>query len=667
MNIKKLFIKIFKSTINKHKVEIQIKEGRLLFSVKNLGLFPSHKYIILKDRETGRFLNSQIKNRTAIFNLKDIADFGKNGIFDVYISLRLHSKYLRKRTPFSLNDQGFVSYSEDLNLKFKSFKTKNGYLSFDFKKNNFSQYINILKSVGSNFYIEGEVTQFSNEYQVNQLELIAVRRDNNKSFGYSINFTQQGNKYIFKQIIMIDKLKKDLDLNSRWDLFLQIRDNNRRICYKELIDMTGFTDFSKEEDRYLLANDYKDKYKLIVYVTMGKESLAFWFTDNEQYLKTYNIARGKTVFNNVCESQPMNKTMVFFESFLGKSYSGNPKYIYEYLIENGYDKEYQFIWSYQGESKIPGNPIIVNREEEDYYRYLALSKYWVNNIIFPVHRKREGNVYIQTWHGTPLKRLGYDIEVDGPEKMARENFYLESRNWDYLLAANEYSKDIFQRAFKFEKEIILNGYPSNDIFHKNNKQERIESIKTKLNIPKNKQVILYAPTWRDNELSGSWNHSFEMKFDLEQFQREFGDDYILILRMHHLISDYLVLSPSKHSSIIDLSKYDDIQELYLISDILITDYSSVFFEYANSKKPILFYAYDYQLYKEEIRGFYLDMYKDLPGPVLEEQQQLFAAIRNIHHIKDEYSEKYNEFYQKYCGLEKGDSAKLVSGTVFGNQ
>ena len=117
-------------------------------------------------------------------------------------------------------------------------------------------------------------------------------------------------------------------------------------------------------------------------------------------------------------------------------------------------------------------------------------------------------MYIQTWHGTPLKRLGYDIEVDGPEKLARENFYLESRNWDYLLAANKYSSDIFKRAFKFEKEIMLNGYPSNDIFYKNNKLEKIESIQRKLNIPKEKQVILYAPTWRDNESNGSWNHSF---------------------------------------------------------------------------------------------------------------------------------------------------------------
>lgn len=667
MDIKKLFTKIFKSTINKHKVKLQIKEGKLFVSVINVGFLPAHKYIILKDRETGRFLKSEIKNRISIFNLKDIADFNKSGTFDVYISVRLYNKYLRKRTPFSLENQGVLSYSEDLNLKLKSFKTKNGYLSLDIRKNNFSQHISNLKNVGSNFYIEGEVTQFSNEYSVKQLELIAIRRDNNKAYGYSLDFLQQDNQYIFKQIIMIDKLKQNLDINSRWDLYLQIKDKKQKICYRELIDMTGYTDFSKEEDRYLLDNNYEDNYKVILYATMGKESLALWFTDKNQYEKTYNIARGKTIFNHVCERQPINKKMVFFESFLGKSYSGNPKYIYEYLIENGYDKEYQFVWSYQGDMKIPGNPLIVNREEEDYYRYLALSKYWVNNIIFPVHRKREGNVYLQTWHGTPLKRLGYDIEVDGPEKMARENFYLESRNWDYLLSANEYSKDIFQRAFKFDKEVLLNGYPSNDIFYKDNKQERIESIKRRLNIPNDKKVILYAPTWRDNESNGSWNHSFEVKFDLEQFQREFGDEYILILRMHHLISDHLVLSSSKHPSIINLSKYDDIQELYLISDILITDYSSVFFEYANSKRPILFYAYDYQLYKEEIRGFYLNMYKDLPGPVLEDQQQLFNAIRNIHRIEEEYSKKYNEFFQKYCSIEKGEAAKLVSETVFKDQ
>ncbi|OLP66690.1 CDP-glycerol:poly(glycerophosphate) glycerophosphotransferase [Bacillus pumilus] len=667
MNIKKIMLNLLKSTINKHKVDIQVKDERLYLSISHLGFFPVEKYMILKDRESGRFLKGKIENGKSVFHLEDIAELNQSGTLDAYISLRFYSKYLRKRTVFSLGNQGFNSYSENLNLKLKSFKTKNGYLSFDVKKNIFTQSMSNIKSVGPNFYLEGEVTQFSDEYSVKQLELIAIRRDNNKSYGYSLEFVKQENKYMFKQIIMIDKLKQSLDLNSRWDFFLQIRDEQQRVCYKELVDMTGYTDFSKEEDRYLLANDYEDNFKLIIYVTMGKESLACWFTDNEQYTKTYNIARGKTIFNKVCEQHPINKKMIFFESFLGKSYSGNPKYIYEYLLENGYDKEYQFVWSYQGEAVLPGNPIIVNREEEDYYRYLALSKYWISNIIFPVHRKREGNVYIQTWHGTPLKRLGFDIEVDGPEKMARENFYLESRNWDYLLAANNYSRDIFQRAFKFEKEIMVNGYPSNDVFYKNDKQERIEQIKQKLNIPSDKQVILYAPTWRDNESNGSWNHSFEVKIDLEQFQEEFGDDYVLILRMHHLISDQLVLNPSKHSSIIDLSKYDDIQELYLMTDILITDYSSVFFEYANSKKPILFYAYDYQLYKDEIRGFYLDMYEDLPGPVLHDQNQLLDAIRNIHRVEEEYKEKYSEFVQEYCSVETGESAKLVCETVFKHQ
>ena len=322
MKIKKLVSKILKSIISKHKVDIQVKEEKLHLFVSNLGFIPINKSVILKDRESGRFLKSKIKNNISIFNLKDIADLNSNGTLDVYITLRFYSRYLRKRTVFSLKNQGFTSYSEDLNLKLKSFKTKNGNLSFDYKKNIFTQYINNLKSVGSNFYIEGEVTQFSNEYSVKQLELIAVRRDNNKSYGYSLDFQKEKNKYIFKKIIMIDKLKQHLDLNSRWDFFLQIRDDKQRICYKELVDMTGYTDFSKEEDRYLFNNDYEDNFRLIIYVTMGKESLACWFTDNEQYIKTYNIARGKTIFNNICENHPINKKMIFFyESFLGKSYS----------------------------------------------------------------------------------------------------------------------------------------------------------------------------------------------------------------------------------------------------------------------------------------------------------------------------------------------------------
>src|SRR5690606_36973872 len=241
---------------------------------------------------------------------------------------------------------------------------------------------------------------------------------------------------------------------------------------------------------------------------------------------------------------------------------------------------------------IPGNAILVDRETEEYYRYLAKAKYWVSNILFPVHKKREGNVYLQTWHGTPLKRVGLDIEIEGPETLARENFYSESRNWHYLIAANHYSDEIFKRAFKFDKEMLTVGYPANDIFYKDNQEEKVAELKKKLGIPLNKKVILYAPTWRDDEMVGSWKHGFNLKFDLNQFYELFNEDYVLVLRMHHLISEGLQIDEAHKSFVYDLSHFDDIQELYLMSNVLITDYSSVFFDFANSKRPILFYAYD---------------------------------------------------------------------------
>ncbi len=319
--------------------------------------------------------------------------------------------------------------------------------------------------------------------------------------------------------------------------------------------------------------------------------------------------------------------------------------MYEEMLRDDKYKNYKFVWSYSGEShtNLPGNPIIVKRETEEYYKYLAKSKDLVSNIYFLFKEKREGNIYLQTWHGTPLKKLGFDIDIEGPETLARENFYIESRNWDYLISANSYSGKIFKRAFKFNKKVLEVGYPANDIFYKSDLEDQVNKIKKKLNIPSHKKVILYAPTWRDNEATNSWEHSFELKFSLDEFYKKFKDEYVLILRMHHLVADALQIKDEHKSTVLELSKYDDIQELYTISDILVTDYSSVFFDYANSRKPMLFFGYDFEEYKEEIRGFYLDMEKDLPGPVIQTGPELLKAIENIDLISDEYKENMMNF------------------------
>ncbi|MDA7025482.1 CDP-glycerol glycerophosphotransferase family protein [Bacillus sp. CLL-7-23] len=661
--IKKLIKKLMYRSIENHRVSIHSNHDTLSFQFSGLLPFIGEKFFVIKDRKTGRRLKRKIVNNKAEFEYDDLLGLTDYHVLDFYVQIKFQHKFFQKRTPFSKENHGFSAINKQQNFKVNSYKTKNNFLSFNMQQVLFFQQITELKTVGKNFYIEGQIESFNALDKVSKMELIMIRRDNKKAYGFNLDIHREQNSIQFKKLILIDKLRRDLAVNSRWDLLLQIRNSSNQVIFKELIEMSGYANFDKEEDRYLLINPDVDDLHSILYATMGKESLALWYTDKQQFERTYGIAKGKTVFNEICETASL-KEMVFFESFLGKSYSGNPKYIYEEMLKLGYGDRFTFVWSYSGDGEIPGHPIIVNRESEEYYKYLALSKYWVSNIIFPVHRKREGNIYLQTWHGTPLKKLGYDIEVDGPEKMARENFYMESRNWDYMLSANQYSSNIFKRAFKFKKQMLEVGYPSNDIFYHENAADKAAQIKEKIGIPKDKKVILYAPTWRDNQASGSWNHVFDLKIDLEQFQEQLSEDHVLILRMHHLISESLQIAEELQSSVFDLSSYDDIQELYLISDVLITDYSSVFFEYAHTKRPILFYAYDFELYKDKIRGFYLDMKKDLPGPILTENGELLSAIRNIDQVQRQYKNRYNEFLKTYCYLEKGDSSAQVIKTVF---
>ncbi len=342
-------------------------------------------------------------------------------------------------------------------------------------------------------------------------------------------------------------------------------------------------------------------------------------------------------------------------------YGQNPRYIYEELLRQ--NRSFRAVWVHQSENKIadiPGKVIQVRRGSEEYFSYLGRAGYWVNNIRFSVTYKPEKTVYLQTWHGTPLKRLGLDISVSGPEVEARENFLKESANWDFLLAQNTYSAEIFKRAFAVKGEIITKGYPADDVFLQDN-QEQTARIKDKLNIS-DKKVILYAPTWRDDARKGdSWNFSFSLALDLKEMKERFSGDYVLLLRLHHLISDKIDLS-GLDGFVVDVSKYSDTSELLLISDLLITDYSSIFFDYATLKRPILFYMYDLDEYASELRGFYLDIEKDLPGNIVKSFEELVVAIENTDF---DVCNNYNfiKFYDKYCSEQKQNSAELIVNKV----
>lgn len=361
----------------------------------------------------------------------------------------------------------------------------------------------------------------------------------------------------------------------------------------------------------------------------------------------------------------LKQKWIIFESFFGKSYSDSPKYIYEYLSKN-YPNQYKFIWVIDNKnSKIPFRHTKVRRFGIRYAYYLARCKYYVFNGRQPEWvKKRQGNIFLQTWHGTPLKKLVFDQDdVSSATPRYKAQVYKQSRAWDYLIAPNAFSSETFRRCFMYEKEMLETGYPRNDILHSNEREEIAQKIRKKLNIPKDKKTILYAPTWRDDEFYAKGQYKFELRLNLKNMKEELGDQYVILLRTHYFIADSLDVSGLEDFAY-NLSKYDDISELYLISDILITDYSSVFYDYANLRRPMLFFTYDLEKYRDVLRGFYIDIEKELPGPLLFTSDEVIGAIKDINQITQQYSQRYDEFYQRFCEWEDGHAAKKVVKSIF---
>jgi len=369
---------------------------------------------------------------------------------------------------------------------------------------------------------------------------------------------------------------------------------------------------------------------------------------------------------------PARRNLIVFESYLGKQYSCNPRAIYEYLKEN-YPK-YNMYWSVDPrylKNFMDKDVKVVKRFTVKWLFLMALAKYWVTNSRLPLWiPKPKHTIYLQTWHGTPLKKLAADIEeVHMPgtttEKYKR-NFYKESRNWDYLISPNRYSTEIFRRAFQFDKEIIESGYPRNDYLFKANRPETIEALKRKYGIPLDKKVILYAPTWRDNEYYAKGRYKFDLKLDLDLLRRELGDRYVIILRMHYLVAEQFDLSRYDGFAF-DFSNHEDIRELYVISDLLITDYSSVFFDYAILKRPMIFYVYDIDTYRDKIRGFYFDFENEAPGPLVTTTEEVITAVHDLERNNYRLPASFDAFHQRFCYLECGESSHRIVEKVFLNR
>lgn len=365
----------------------------------------------------------------------------------------------------------------------------------------------------------------------------------------------------------------------------------------------------------------------------------------------------KKYWHAVFRLLPINRKLILFESHRGLSCSDNPKAICEEILAK--KLPVRCVWSFQDPSTpVPVGVHKVRRFSVSYYYHLACSRFLVQNGEFGQNLPIRGNqVYINTQHGTPLKKMGLDI----PHKPANfdEESYTKDGRWNYLITANRYTTEIFTRAFRYSGPVLEVGSPRNDVLYRRNNPADIAEIKRRSGLPPDKQVVLYAPTWRDLKGNRIDKH-FSLRLDLEALREQFKDTHVFILRLHHLIVSALDLGDACKGFAVDCSSSQhDIQELMLASDVLITDYSSVMFDYTNLLRPIIFYAYDLEEYSNDMRGTYFDLKEEAPGPVVETMDDLIGAIANIEELAQGFADKQKAFFKKFCTFEDGGASRKV--------
>ena len=408
----------------------------------------------------------------------------------------------------------------------------------------------------------------------------------------------------------------------------------------------------------------------------AKENIAF----RNIIRKAMNAYRGIRYKIETIGTKVDNK-MVIFSCFGGRAYTCSPKAIYEYMLTDERFKDYTFVWGFKSaktyRKKLEQNPntIVVKMGAKKYRKYLAKAKYWVFNFKIDDYLKpKKKQVFLQCWHGTPLKRLGFDLEhwdnvlntMDGMKK----RYKIEAEKYSYFLSPSKFASEKFISAWNL-KEIgkdnimIEEGYPRNDFLY-NYTEKDVENIKKKIfgyyyleyeKLIKKKKIILYAPTYRANQHETGVGYTYKEEVNFERLRNIFGDDYIILFRPHYFIANQFDFEKYE-GFVYDVSEVDDINELYVISDILITDYSSVFFDYANLKRPMIFYMYDLEHYRDESNGFYFDVEEVLPGKIVKTEDDLIDEIKRVS-SNFQYNEKYKKFNETFNYLDDGHASKRV--------
>ena len=360
--------------------------------------------------------------------------------------------------------------------------------------------------------------------------------------------------------------------------------------------------------------------------------------------------------------EPLRDAVVYM-SFGGRQYSDSPRAIHEELVRRAAPLEHLWVVR-DGACRVPPSATVLREGSREYHEALARSRYFVTNDHFPDwFARRPEQVGLQTWHGTPLKRLGLDVsDMRRTIRRFQRRWDQQVANWQYVVSPNAFSTPILRRAYAVEGEMLETGYPRVDVLARPDRDELGRALRRRLGLPDDKRTVLYAPTYRDQVTDRRGRYRLDLRLDLERLRDAVGDDSVILFRKHHYIVDP---APSTADGFVrDVSAYPDGTELLLAADVLVTDYSSMMVDFANTGRPMLFFTYDLDAYRDEIRGFYLDFVENVPGPLLGTTDEVAAALQDLDGVQAANAQRYEAFRSTFCELDDGRAAARVVDRVF---
>ena len=355
----------------------------------------------------------------------------------------------------------------------------------------------------------------------------------------------------------------------------------------------------------------------------------------------------------------IQKGSVLFDSFNGKVIGDNPLDIFLELQKQRPDLK--FFWTVGNDTVAPKGSTGVRFESKAWLDVLASAEYLVANTSLPWYfRKAEGQIYLQTWHGTPLKKLVHDIPKGSLTKSYLDNMDREAASWDFLISPSSFCSEVLPKAFGYRGRVLESGYPRNDRLTNHTVHDR-QIIREHLGVSDPKTVlILYAPTWRDYQRTATGNWDLVSHLDPAL---ELPNGFRLMFRGH--TNTHNINSSKVAGSAIDVTRHPDVTELYIAADVLLTDFSSVMFDYSVTGKPIIFLAPDLKRYRAE-RGFYFDFEADAPGPILSSEEEFLETLGKLTETQKYFQKAYKHWQERFNSLEDGRAAKRVIGAVWGS-